>query len=144
MDMPEGGLVAQATHTLGTEVLAAGELRQGRAPTGPTPSLGALLKILWQRHSKTLPRRFTLAVTADRVAAIKSNSVGTARAGDYRVILHGGERASWPRGEVWLEAPEGAAAKGGILNIPGEQIPVFRPLLSGDEETDALFALLAS
>lgn len=142
--MLEGGLVAQATHTLGTDVLAAGELRQGKAPAADSvASFGTLLEVLRPRRSKALPKRFTLAVTEDRVAAIKSNSIGSMENDDYRVFLRGGERGSWPRSEVWLEASGGADATGGILHLGGEKVPVFRPLLSGDEETDALFALLA-
>jgi hypothetical protein len=145
MEMLEGGMVAQATNTLGTEVLAAGELRQGRTPApDAVASLGTLLEIFRPRRSKLLPRRFVLAVTADRVAAIKSTSMGSAKNDDYRVYLRGGEQSSWPRDMVSLEAPEGAGAQGGILHLGGEQVPVFRPLLSGDPETDELFRLLTA
>lgn len=144
MEMLEGGMVAQATHVLGTEVLAAGELRQGKAPAaGSTPGFGTLLEIFKPRRSKALPKRFVLAVTADRVAAIKSNSLGSAREGDYRVILRGGEQGSWPRDMVSLDAPDGARARGGTLHLGGDAVPVFKPLLSGDEETDELFRLLS-
>lgn len=142
--MLEGGLVAQATHTLGTDVIAAGELRQGKAPAADAvASFGTLFEVLRPRRSKALPKRFTLAVTEDRVAAIKSNSVGTMENGDYRVFLRGGEQGSWPRSEVFIEATDGSDSIGGILHVGGEAVPVFRPLIGGDEETDALFALLA-
>jgi hypothetical protein len=145
MEMLEGGMIAQATNTLGTEVLAAGELRQGQTPDPDSvASLGTLLEIFRPRRSKVVPRRFVLAVTADRVAAIKSISMGSAKNDNYRVYLRGGEQGSWPRDMVSLEAPEGAAARGGTLHLGGEQVPVFRPLLSGDEETDELFRLLSS
>jgi hypothetical protein len=145
MEMLEGGMVAQATHVLGTEVLAAGELRQGQTPAAEeVASLGTLFEIFKPRRSKAVPRRFVLALTADRVAAIKSNSLGSAREGDYRVLLRGGEQGSWPRDTVSLDAPEGAKARGGTLHLGGEAVPVFRPLLSGDEETDELFRLLSS
>jgi hypothetical protein len=144
MEMLEGGMVAQATHVLGTDVLAAGELRQGQAPEADSvASLGTLFEIFKPRRSKQLPRRFVLAVTADRVAAIKSNSLGSAREGDYRVLLRGGEQGSWRRQEVSLEAT-GESAMGGVLHLGGEAVPVFRPLLSGDQETDELFKLLTS
>ncbi|HSK48881.1 MAG TPA: hypothetical protein VK889_00140 [Solirubrobacterales bacterium] len=142
--MLESGLVAQATHTLGTDVLAAGELRQGKAPAADAvASFGTLFEVLRPRRSKALPKRFTLAVTEDRVAAIKSNSIGSMENGDYRVFLRGGEQGSWPRSEVFIEAANGGDSIGGILHVGGEAVPVFRPLISGDEETDALFALLA-
>lgn len=145
MEMLEGGMVAQATHVLGTEVLAAGELRQGQAPDpDEVASLGTLFEIFRRRRSKALPRRFVLAVTVDRVAAIKSISMGSAENGDYRVYLRGGEQGSWPRSSVSLEAPEGAGPWGGTLHLGGEAVPVFRPLLSGDPETDELFRLLTS
>jgi hypothetical protein len=135
-------MVAQATHVLGTDVLAAGELRQGQAPEADSvASLSTLFEIFRSRRSKKLPRRFVLAVTADRVAAIKSNSLGSAREGDYRVLLRGGEQGSWPRQEASLEAA-GENAMGGVLHLGGEAVPVFRPLLSGDAETDELFRLL--
>src|SRR6478735_7921452 len=98
MEMLEGGMVAQATNTLGTEVLAAGELRQGQTPDPDSvASLGTLFEIFRPRRSKLVPRRFVLAVTADRITAIKSISMGSAENDDYRVYLRGGEQGSWPR-----------------------------------------------
>jgi hypothetical protein len=145
MEMLEGGMVAQATHKLGTEVLVAGELRQGETPDRDSvASLGTLFEIFRPRRSKVVPRRFVLAVTADRVAAIKSISMGSAKNDNYRVYLRGGEQGSWPRDMVSLEAPEGAKAWGGTLHLGGEAVPVFRPQLSGDPETDELFRLLTS
>jgi hypothetical protein len=145
MEMLEGGMIAQATHKLGTEVLAAGELRQGETPDRDSvASLGTLFEVFRPRRSKLVPRRFVLAVTADRVAAIKSFGMGSEKNDDYRVYLRGGEQGSWSRDMVSLEAPEGAKAWGGILHLGGEAVPVFRPLLSGDEETDELFRLLTS
>lgn len=144
--MLEGGLVAQATHTLGDGVVAAGELRQGKAPAADAvASFGTLFEVLRPRRSKILPRRFVLAVTEDRVAAIKSFGIGSARNENRRVFLRGGEQGSWPRGEVFIEAQGqgGADSIGGVLHVGGEAVPVFRPLIGGDEETDALFALLA-
>jgi len=144
MEMLEGGMVAQTTHKTGEDVIAAGELRQGQAPAADdVASLSTLFEVFRPRRSKALPRRFVLAVTADRVVAFKSNSIGSMENDDYRVFVRGGEQGSWRRGDVRLEAPEGAGAMGGILHLGGEQVPVFRPLLSGDEETDALFGLLA-
>jgi hypothetical protein len=145
MEMLEGGMVAQTTHKLGTDVLAAGELRQGKTPSEAEMRSGAaLFELFRRRRSRSLPRRFVLAVTADRVAAFKSIATGSQREGTHRVYVRGGEQGSWPRSAVRLEAPEGAAARGGVLHLPGEQVPVFRPLLSGDPETDELFRLLSS
>lgn len=145
MKMIEGGMVAQATHMLGTDVVAAGELRQGKTPApDAVASFSTLLEVLRPRRSKSLPRRFVLAVTADRVAAFKAIATGEQDSHEHNVYLRGAEYGSWPRSEVWIaDAPEGAKARGGTLYLGGEQIPVFRPLLSGDPETDELFRLLA-
>lgn len=142
--MLEGGVKAQATHELGEEVLAAGELRQGKAPSMASMMSGAaLFELLRPRRSKVLPRRFALAVTADRVVAIKALGVSSDEGDSYRVFLRGGECGSWPRSEVWLEAPEGVAGKGGTLHLGSERVPVFRPHIDGeDEETAELFGLL--
>src|SRR5215216_7512604 len=52
---------------LADEVVAAGVLRQGKAPSLAALVTGAaLVDVLRPRPSKSLPREFALAVTADR------------------------------------------------------------------------------
>src|SRR4051812_25515412 len=53
---------------LADEVIAAGVLRQGKAPSRLAMVTGLMLiEVLRPRRSKSLPREFALAVTADRV-----------------------------------------------------------------------------
>src|SRR6266508_2331158 len=55
---------------LADEVVAAGVLRQGKPPSLLTAVTGAVLIELARRRSKSLPREFVLAATADRVVAL--------------------------------------------------------------------------
>ena len=64
------GAIKQALNASGwldDEVVAAGELRQGRAPSLLGMVTGtALIEVARPRRTKLLPRRFVLAATADR------------------------------------------------------------------------------
>jgi hypothetical protein len=131
---------------LGDEVIAAGQLRQGKAPSMVAVVTGwALVQLLRPRRSKTLPSQFVLAVTADRVIAFKASGGGDSES-NYETRIKPGERGSWPRELVRLiDLPEGANSKGATLELAGvERIPVVRPNLNGDPSTDELFELLAS
>lgn len=138
------GMKEQAQEKLGEEILAAGELRQGKPPSMAAMISGAaLIELLRPRKSKALPKHFVLAVTPDRVAAFKAFNSSDEDNSDHRVILRGDVEATWPRGDVSLaDLAEGVESKGGTLVLGGESVPVARPNLSGDPETDELFSLL--
>jgi hypothetical protein len=130
---------------LDDEVVAAGQLRQGRAPTMASMITGtALVELARPRRSKALPRHFVLAVTADRVVAFKALAGASDETGPYVVRIHRGEQGSWPRGTVRLiDLPEGAQSKGATLQIAGSAgVAVSRPNLDGDPDTDELLELL--
>jgi hypothetical protein len=129
---------------LADEVVAAGVLRQGKAPTllGLVTGL-ALIDLARGRRSKSLPREFMLAVTADRVVvfamSLWKEGDGTT---DIVVKIKPGERGSWPRESVRLvDQPGGRRSKDGTLELAGsEQIPVT---WDGDPSTDELLELLS-
>jgi hypothetical protein len=117
-------------------ILAAGELRQGVKPSRLALLSGAALVELWRpRRSKTLPRRFALVVTEQRVLVYKS--WGGGEGDDYTLHLRGGIVAAFPRAAV-------SVAGGDTLVIDDERIPVFCPDLTdgGDSDTKATLALL--
>jgi hypothetical protein len=129
------------------EVIAAGELRQGKEPTVVGMITGlALIELLRPRRSKSLPRQFVLAVTADRVVAFKARggAEGENSEGPYRLLIKPGERASWRNGSVRLAArPEDPKTTIGTLVLDEvERIPVYRPNPDADPSTDELVALL--
>jgi hypothetical protein len=131
---------------LGEEVIAAGQLRQGKAPSMIALVSGlALIEMLRPRRSKSLPRQFVLAVTADRVVAFKASGGGDAES-NYETRINPAERGSWPREAVRLiDLPKGAKSLGGTLELAGvEPIQVARPNLNGDPNTDELIELLSS
>ena len=73
------------------EVLAAGQLRQGKTPSLVAMITGwALVELLRPRRSKSLPRQFVLAVTAGRVVAFKASGGGDS-ASNYEVRISPGE-----------------------------------------------------
>ena len=128
------------------EVIAAGQLRQGKALSMVGMIAGtALIELARPRRSKSLPRHFVLAATADRVVAFKASSLVMGEdTGPEMVRIKQGECASWPRASVRLiDLPDGAQSKGGTLELEGtERLPVARPNLDGDPNTDELLELL--
>lgn len=126
------------------ELVAAGHLRQGK----PSSMLGlltgtALVEIARPRRSKLLPRHFVLAVTPTRVLAFKAWA-GRGE-GEYLVGVRPGVRAEFAREHVSLhDLPAGEKSKGGTLRIGPDRLPVARPNLDGDADTDALFGLLGA
>jgi hypothetical protein len=124
--------------------IAAGQLRQGKAPSMLSLVTGAVLIELIRRQTRLVPRHFVLAVTATSVHAYKAVGGGSEGGGDYTIRIFEGERGSFPRPSVSIaDLPEGARSKGGVMSIGGEQFPVMRPNLNGDPNTDELIALLA-
>jgi hypothetical protein len=107
-------------------VVAAGQLRQGRA----------FVDLPWRR-TKLLPRHFVLAVTATRVVAFK------AWGDEYALGIRPGVCASFARNEVSLaELPDGSRSKGATMCVRGERFTVSRPNPDGDWDSEELFALL--
>lgn len=127
------------------EVIAAGQLRQGKAPTMASMITGtALAEVVRPRRSKSLPRHFVLAATADRIVALKAAGGASQETGPYVLRIQSGEVASWPRASVrLLDLTDGARSTGGTLELAGtERLPVSRPNLNGDPDTDELIDLL--
>ena len=127
------------------EVVAAGDLRQGKEPTVASMLLGtALIEALRPQRAKTLPSHFVLAATADRAVAFSVISTGSDEVGGtYELWLRPEEAGSWPRGSVRLvDLRKGAASTAGTLEIDGvASAPVYRP--SHDPSSQELFTLLA-
>ena len=96
------------------------------------------------RRSKSLPRHFVLAATADRVFVFKAFG-GADDVGPYILRIRPGERGSWPRTSVrLLDLPDGALSEGATLELAGtERLPVCRPNVGGDPSTDELIDLLS-
>src|SRR4051794_8472817 len=92
-----------ARELLDEPVIAAGELRQGKAPSMLQMDLGtALMEVLRPPRSKLLPRRFVLAATETRVVAFKAWGGSAEDGDDYGIALRPGVRASFARDEVEL------------------------------------------
>jgi hypothetical protein len=104
----------------------------------------ALVEVLRPRRSKALPKRFALALTADRAVAFSCLGVSDEDGSNYHVVVRGDAEGSWPRDAVSLSGlPGEPGTTDGTLSLAGEEIPVYRPNLDGDPETDALVELLA-
>ena len=117
------------------EVIAAGQLRQGRAPSLIAMVTGiALIELARPPRSKSLPRQFVLAVTADRAVTFKASGGGDSES-NYELRIEPGELGSWPRELVRL-------ADGETLDLAGERISVTRANLNGDSSTGELLAVL--
>jgi hypothetical protein len=137
---------AQIEDRLGEEVLVAGQLRQGKEPSLASMITGtALIGLIRPRQYKPLPKSFVLAVTRDRVVAFKGTGVGDEDGDEYGVIVRGDEQGSWPRNQVSIESPSADVdlPDGATLVMAGERIPVFRPNVRGDRETDGLIVQLS-
>lgn len=124
---------------LGEEVVVVAALSQGTPPSILSMVTGAaLVKLISPRASKQLPKRFILAVTPDRVVALKGTPISDEDGNDTGAHLRG-EIASWNRGEVSAtRSPDG---DGGTLNIPGASIPVFDRSLGHPRERELFMAL---
>jgi len=124
---------------LGEEVVAVAALSQGKPPSMLSMVTGAaLIKLVSPRPSKELPKRFILAVTPDRVVALKGTPISDEDGNDNGAHIKG-EIASWSRGEVTATRTEGE--DGGTLQIPGASIPVFDRSLGNPRERELLMAL---
>ena len=134
---------------VGEEVVAAGVLRQGKEPSLLSMITGtALIEVLRPRRSKSLPRQFVLAVTADRVVAFRafSGADGEDGSGPFRLWIRPVERGPWARELVQvMDVPRHGKSWAGTLVLDGlERVPVYRPNPDVDPNTDELLALLGS
>ena len=127
------------------EVLAAGQLRQGKVPSAGSLLTGAaLVDVFRPRRSKLLPAHFVLAATPSEVYAFKATGGSPhKRAGPYVLRVQAGVEARFPRDDVRMtDLEHGSESKGGTLVVAGESFPVVRPNMGGDPSTDELIALL--
>jgi len=124
---------------IGEEVVACAALSQGTPPSMLSMVTGAaLIKLVSPRPSKALPKRFILAVTPDRVVALKGTPISDEDGDDTGAHIRG-EIASWSRDEV--TATRSSEGDGGTLNIPGASIPVFDRSLGNPRERELFMAL---
>jgi hypothetical protein len=141
------GAIKQALNQSGwlsDEVIAAGQLRQGTAPSLAAMVTGlALIRMLRPRRSKSLPAQFALAITANRILAFKASGGGDSES-NYELWIKPGACGSWPRELVRLvDLTEGSKSKGGVLDLAGERISVARVNLNGDPSTDEFMEALS-
>jgi hypothetical protein len=135
-----------ASGRLEEPVLAAGFLAQGRAPSMASMLTGwVLVELVRSRKTKTVPRQFVVAVTADEVVVFKASGGKGDTSSPYRVRPKADVFARWPRSAVAVEdlGEDGEEAKDITLVIEGERIAVTRPQLSGDPNTNHLVAVLS-
>lgn len=124
---------------LGEEVVAVAALSQGTPPSMLSMVTGAaLIKLVSPRASKALPKRFILAVTVDRVVALKGTPISDEDGDDIGAHIRGAID-SWDRAEV--SATLAADGRGGTLNIPGASIPVFDRSIENPRERELFMAL---
>src|SRR4051794_37281834 len=124
---------------LNEEVIEVATLSQGKPPSMTAMVTGAaLIGLLRPRPHKALPKRFLLAVTPQRVVALKGTQISDEDGNDTGALVKG-EIATWDRGEVAAHPnPDGP---GGTLEIPGGSIPVFDRSI-GDPRERRLFDAL--
>jgi hypothetical protein len=125
---------------LADEVLAAGVLRQGKAPSLFSAATGLVLIELARRRSKSLPREFVLAATTDRVIAFAMSSVE--EGATPLIEIKRGELGSWPRELVrLLDLTNGVFTRAATLELAGvERFPVTS---DGDDSTNELIELMS-
>jgi hypothetical protein len=122
------------------EVLAAGVLRQGTPPSVLAAVTGAAILELVRRRSKSLPREFVLAVTADRVVAFAMTAESHETSTPV-IKVRRGELGYWPRRLVRIvDQATGLLTRGAMLELAGERIPV---VWDGDDSADELIAMLS-
>ena len=125
------------------EVVAAGMVTQGKTQSLFRMITGlALLELLRPRRSKTLPREFVLAVTADRVVALALSPWKEGVGDTVDVVkIKNEQRGSWRRGLVRVIDPTtGRVQNGGELDLAGEE--QFPFTWDGDDSTAELVELL--
>jgi hypothetical protein len=90
---------SQVEAKTGEEVIAAGEMRQGRKPSmAPMLTGTAPIELSGPRRSKSVPKHFVLALTPTRAVAYGCVGVADDEDGEnYRAIIRDKEHGSWPR-----------------------------------------------
>ena len=123
---------------LAEEAVAVGVLRQGKAHSVLELVSGlALFEVARPRRSKSLPREFALAVTADSVVAFAMSLWAEGTDTTTTVVrIKRGERGRWPRELVRLtDRSSNRLQNGGTLEIAGvERIPVVWESHGGIDE----------
>ena len=125
------------------EVVAAGLLTQGKPHSLMSIVTGwALVELARARRSKSLPREFCVAVTANRVVAFALSAWSEGEGADAVVKVKRGEIGSWPRGSVRIDPDGGKSMFGqkvGMLDLAGrEQFPVNWELDSSNDVVELL------
>ena len=126
------------------EIVAAGLLTQGRPHSLMSMVTGwALVELARARRSKSLPREFCVAVTADRVIALALSAWSEGGEGqDVVVKVKREELGSWSRGSVRIDRDgrkHTFGQKGAMLDLAGlEQFPVSWELDSSDDVVELL------
>jgi len=124
------------------EVVAGGVLTQGKAQSLLSLITGwALVELARARRSRSLPREFCVAVTANRVVVLGmspwSEGSGADVATDVVVKVKREELGSWSRGSLRIDLDSRkpkTGARGGMLDLAGlEQFPVNWEGDSADE-----------
>src|SRR3954447_15821707 len=115
------------------EVLAAGDVRQGKEPSAMSMVTGSAVIEVMRRRLKALPRHFVLAVTDEQVVAFNVLGTGDEFGDVYELWIRPEQIGSWPRSAVRMGD--------GMLEVDGRRAPVFRA--EKDPSTEELFAVLA-
>jgi hypothetical protein len=129
---------------LDDEVVAVGMVTQGKTQSLFRMITGlALLEVVRSRRSKTLPREFVLAVTADRVVALALSPWKEGVGDTVDVVkIKNEQRGSWRRGHVRVIDPTtGRVQNGGTLDLAGDERFPFT--WGGDDSTTELVELLS-
>jgi hypothetical protein len=121
------------------EIVAGGLLTQGMPHSLMSLVTGwALVEVARARRSKSLPREFCIAVTADRVIALALSAWSEGGEGEDVVVkVKREELGSWSRGSVRIDRDgrkHTFGQNGGMLDLAGlEQVPVnWKDDTSGD------------
>jgi hypothetical protein len=125
------------------EVVAAGMVTQGKTQSLFRMITGlALLEVMRPRRSKTLPKEFVLAVTADRVVALALSPWKEGHGDTVDVVkIKNEQRGSWRRGQVHMsDVSVGRVQSGGTLDLAGDERFPFT--WGGDDSTSELIELL--
>lgn len=137
----ESTMKAEIEKELGEEVLACGQLRQGRPPSMVGMVTGtALIGFLKPRGARDLPKSFLLAVTEDRVVAIRGWALSDDEYGGDTGAYIKGVAASWPRGAVGVKgiAEEHGTVVASLVLPDGREVEVFDPAMDAEDDRAVL------
>jgi len=123
---------------LGAPIEASCIVRQGHSPSIASLAVGiGAVKMLKPRAAKDLPRKFVLAVTADRVVAYEAGgfSSGDEDEGIFRAKVDSEEKGSWARSEVTMVPAGKGMLPNADLDLAGTRVPCAAP----DSDTEPAF-----